>query len=222
MIDFNAARLNMVESQVRPNGITDSRLIEAMGQLPRELFVPAGREDFAYMDEDVLLARGGEQPRFMMEPMAFARLVQLAQIREGDSILDVGCGTGYATAILARVGGRVTGFETDAALAEAARQNIAKLMVPNAQIVTGGSLADGPSGSDKFDVIFVNGRVPAFPEGLAKLLKVGGRMVSVEGSLSMGRAYLTLHDGAFSRRAAFDASVPLLPGFLPVRPAFVF
>ncbi|MDP4823704.1 MAG: protein-L-isoaspartate O-methyltransferase, partial [Aestuariivirgaceae bacterium] len=196
MIDFVTARLNMVESQVRPNGITDSRLINAMADVPREWFVPQGREDFAYMDEDVLLARGGEQPRFMMEPMAFARLVQLADIREGDSILDVGCGTGYGLAILAQLGAKVTGLETDAALAEAARQNLAKLMLANTQVVSDGSLAEGPAGTEKFDVIFVNGRVPAFPEALARRLAPGGRMVSVEGALAMGRAYLTtLHDG---------------------------
>lgn len=223
MTDFAAARLNMVDSQIRPNGITDARLINAMAEVPREMFVPPERADFAHMDEDVLLARGGELPRFLMEPMAFARLVQLAEIGAADSILDVACGTGYGVAILARLGGKVTGLETDAALAEAARQNTAKLGVSNAQIVASGSFAEGPSGTDKFDVIFVNGRVPAFPESLARRLKPGGRMVSVEGALAMGRAYLTtLQDGAFSRRAAFDASVPLLPGFLPARPAFVF
>jgi protein-L-isoaspartate(D-aspartate) O-methyltransferase len=223
MTDFAAARLNMVDSQIRPNGITDSRLILAMAEVPRELFVPSERADFAHMDEDVLLSRGGELPRFLMEPMAFARLVQLAEIKASDSILDVGCGTGYGLAVLARLGGKVTGLETDGPLADAARQNMTKLSVANAQIVTGGSFADGPSGADTFDVIFVNGRVPAFAEKLARRLKPGGRMVSVEGALAMGRAYLTsLQDGAFSRRAAFDASVPPLPGFLPARPAFVF
>jgi protein-L-isoaspartate(D-aspartate) O-methyltransferase len=223
MIDFAAARLNMVDSQIRPNGITDSRLIRAMAEVPRELFVPPERAGFAYMDEDVLLDRGSELPRFLMEPMAFARLIQLAEVGSQDSILDVGCGTGYGMAVLARLGGKVTGLETDSALADAARLNISKILGENAHIETSGSFAEGPAGADKFNVIFVNGRVPSFPEALARRLKPGGRMVSVEGALAMGRAYLTsLQDGVFSRRAAFDASVPPLPGFLPVRPAFVF
>lgn len=223
MIDFATARLNMVESQIRPNGITDSRLIRAMAEVPRELFVASERADFAYMDEDVLLEREGELPRFLMEPMAFARLVQLAEIGPADSILDVGCGTGYGLAVLSRLGGTVTGLETNSVLADAARQNISKIAVQNARIETSGSFAEGPAGAEKFNVIFVNGRVPAFPEALARRLKPGGRMVSVEGALTMGRAYLTsLQEGAFSRRAVFDASVPLLPGFQPARPAFVF
>ena len=223
MTDFAAARLNMVESQIRPNGITDSRLIHAMAQVPRELFVPPERADFAYMDEDVLLERGGELPRFLMEPMAFARLIQLADIGPQDSILDVGCGTGYGLAVLSRLGAKVTGLETNSALADMARQNISKIAVQYAHVETAGSFAEGPAGAEKFNVIFVNGRVPSFPEALARRLQPGGRLVSVEGALTLGRAHLTsLQDGALSRRAAFDASVPLLPGFSPARPAFVF
>lgn len=221
MTDFAQARANMVDSQIRPNGITDSRIIAAMAEVPRELFVPASQADFAYMDEDVSLETGGE-PRFLMEPMAFARLLQLAQVKAGDSVLDVGCGTGYSTVIVSRLGAHVTGFESNSALADLARQNIARLQASNAVIATG-DLAQGPAGADKFDVVFVNGRVPDAPAALASRLKDGGRLVAVEGLLPMGRACLTsLAHGALSRRVAFDASVPLLPGFLAPRPAFVF
>lgn len=223
MIDFATCRLNMVESQIRPNGITDSRLIAAMAEVPRELFVTAERVDLAYMDEDVLIGRTGDVPRFLMEPMAFARLVQLADIGPTDHVLDLGCGTGYGTAVLAKLAAKVTAYDCDEALAGLARQNLGKIGVLNAQVAACGNLSDGPAGGDVFDVIFVNGRVLEHPTRLAQRLKDAGRMVSVEGALNMGRAWLTSkHDGALSRRAAFDASVPLLPGFAPSRPAFVF
>ena len=221
MTDFALARANMVDSQIRPNGITDSRIIAAMAEVPREAFVPPHSAPFAYMDEDVALETGS-QPRWLMEPMAFARLLQLAQVEAGDSVLDVGCATGYSTVILARLGAKVTGLESHAGLADQARQNIARFHAAQAAILTG-PMAQGPAGGDTFDVIFINGRVPEVPAALTARLRDGGRLVAVEGLAPMGRACLTsLAHGALSRRAAFDASVPLLPGFLAETSVFLF
>ena len=108
MTDFRLARENMVELQVRPNGITDRRIIDAMSSIRREDFVPVGRRELAYVDDDVELAPGinGNPPRSMIEPMALARLIQLAGIESTDRVLHIGAATGYGTAVLAQLAGR--------------------------------------------------------------------------------------------------------------------
>jgi protein-L-isoaspartate(D-aspartate) O-methyltransferase len=210
-MSFAAARANMVESQLRPNGITDQRIVAAMGAVAREAFVPPGLESVAYMDEDLPLSKG----RALMEPMAFARLVQLAEITTQDRVLHVGCATGYGTAVLARLCGSVAAREDDPALAAQAKAVLAKLGIANAVI---------GDGAGQFDVVLVEGRLPSRPDGLLAQLDDGGRLVAVVGADSVAPAMLfTKHHGGISARAAFDASVPALPDHAPAAPAaFVF
>ena len=138
MTDFTAARLNMVESQVRPNGITDRRIIAAVERLPREAFVPEGKRAVAYMDEDVLLEPADKSagPRALIEVMAFARMLQHAAIKPEDRVLVVGAGTGYGAAVIAALAQRTVALECDAALAAAARRNL--------EGVAGVSVVEGP------------------------------------------------------------------------------
>src|SRR5690606_30153493 len=120
MKDYSAARFNMVEGQVRPNRVTDAALIDAMLEVPRELFVPEAVRAVAYVDEDVPIGGG----RYLAEPMVFARLVQEAAIEPGDVVLDVGCASGYSTAVLARLAGTVVALESDPELARLAARNL--------------------------------------------------------------------------------------------------
>ncbi len=113
MTNFAAARHNMVESQVRPNGITDHRIIDAMAQVKREDFVPAERKTIAYLDEDVQLKEG----RFLIEPMAFARMIHLALIKPTDRVLVVGAGTGYGAKVISMLAKSVVALESDPDLA---------------------------------------------------------------------------------------------------------
>lgn len=223
-MDFATARANMIESQVRPNGVTDDRVILAMAAVPREAFVPAGGRPVAYMDEDVLIRpRSPASPaRYLMEPMAFARLLQLAALRETDRILDIGCGTGYSTAVLSRLAASVTALECDEDLAAEARNVLADQAIANTYVVCG-PLAEGSSGHGPFDAILINGCIPEVPQALFRQLKEAGRLIAVVGEAAVARAILyTLADGAVGSRAAFDASVAQLPGFRSSRPAFVF
>jgi protein-L-isoaspartate(D-aspartate) O-methyltransferase len=206
----------MVESQVRPNGITDHRILAAMAEIPRENFVPAGRRDIAYVDDDLEIAPG----RYLTEPMVFARLVQLAAIKPVDRILHVGAATGYGTAVLARLGAHVVGLESDAGLAAAARGNLAG---ESGVSIAEGGLAEGRKADGPFDVIIVEGRIADEPQALLAQLADGGRLVAVVGEGEPATACVwTVKGKTRAARAAFDAAIPALPGFAGKPPAFVF
>ncbi|MDP2124830.1 MAG: protein-L-isoaspartate O-methyltransferase [Parvibaculum sp.] len=221
MTDFAAARHNMVESQVRVNAVTDGRVIDAMSAIPRERFVPQPRQSLAYMDEDIALTDGGGSPRFLMEPRVFAKLAQLAAVGPDDLVLDVGCGTGYSTAVLSRLAGTVVALESDSELAARAAAALSDLGVDNAVVVTG-ALTEGYAKQAPYDVIFFSGAIGVIPEGFKAQLKDGGRIVAVLGDGISGRARIYVRAGdTLSGRDAFDANVQPLPGFV-VTESFVF
>lgn len=218
MTDFAVARHNMIEGQIRTNKVTDPALLDALAALPREQFVPVERRSAAYVDEDLRLA--GD--RYMMEPMVLARLLQAAEPTRTDVALDVGCGTGYATAVLARLTATAIGLESDAALARGATETLARLSIDNA-IVVEGRLADGYPKHGPYDVILVNGAVAEFPQALIEQLAEGGRLVGVKRpGAGPGAAMLLLkRRGAVAGRTLFEAATPYLAGFAP-KPRFVF
>lgn len=216
-MNFAAARHNMVDSQLRTNKVTDEAVLDAFASIPREAFVPGPLRAVAYVDEDLPIAPG----RHLMEPMVLARLIQLAEVQRTDTVLDLACGTGYSTAILSRLAASVVGVESDAQLARRARDTLAALAVDNALIFEGdpvkGCAPQGP-----YDVILVNGMVEVLPPALMEQLLEGGRFVAVERRDGLGRAVLRHRaDGVTAGRIAFEAAVPLLPGFA-APPQFVF
>jgi protein-L-isoaspartate(D-aspartate) O-methyltransferase len=220
MTDFAAARTNMIESQVRPNGITDRRIIAAMEKVARETFVPDDRKAVAYVDEDVQLAASGGFARYLIEAMAFARLLQNALIKPTDKVLIIGAGTGYGAAVVSALAAQVVAVESDAALAAAARHNLAAF--PNVKLMEG-SLAGGATGEGPFDVILIEGRIAELPQGLLAQLAPEGRLAAVVGETEVAKARVYSQTGAsVSVRDVFDASVAPLPGFDKKKPAFVF
>ena len=214
MIDHAAARQNMVTGQIMPNRVTDERLIDALTEIPRERFVPRARRGFAYVDEDVEIAPG----RYLMEPMVLARLVQEADIRADDMVLDVGCGTGYAAAVMARLAATVIALDVDDSLAADAERALSEVGADNAIVMTG-PLAEGYASQGPYDVILVSGAVDHLPQALADQLAEGGRIVGVlHEPGSVGQATLwARHRGALSSRRLFEATLPPLPGI--ARPA---
>ena len=221
MTDFTVSRLNMVESQVRPNGITDHRIIEAMAAVAREDFVPEPRKSIAYLDEDVLLKAGvAGQSRYLIEPMAFARMIQLAAIKPSDRVLVVGAGTGYGTKVISWLARSIVGLESDTELAASAKANTTDCN--NVSIVIG-ELSLGHAASGPFDVIVIEGRIPEIPAILFEQLNNAGRVVAAVGVRDVSKITLaTLDDGHRSARSSFDVTIAQLPGFDTVKPSFVF
>lgn len=216
-MDFAAARRNMVASQIKTNRVSDPLVIEAMGAVPRERFLPTEQRQFAYVDEDLPIGHG----RVIMEPMVLARLLQLADVQPGDNALVIGAGTGYSTAVLAYMASSVVAVESDPALAASAAQTLSELNVDNAAVVTG-DFQRGKPEQGPFDIIFINGAVDFIPEALTQQLSDGGRLVCIVREGPIGRATLVTRSGtAFGRRQDFDAATSVLPGFMK-QPGFVF
>jgi protein-L-isoaspartate(D-aspartate) O-methyltransferase len=214
-MDYADARRRMVDGQLRPNRVTNPALLDAIRDVPRELFLPPALRARAYLDEDVSLPGG----RAMMEPMVLARLVQLLEPRPGDRALVVGAGTGYGAAVLARLGAAVTAVEEDSALSAIAREAFAACLPPAAVQATDRLPSDGAL----FDVVLVEGEVPAVPDQVAALVAEGGRLATVVGAgRRNGVAVLGRRlGGAFTVSPVFDCAVAALPAFAePAR--FVF
>ena len=202
-----SARFNMVETQIRPADVTDQRVIAAIAAVPREKFVPRSAAALAYADVPVAVAPG----RYLLDPRSFAKLLQLAEIGDSDRVLDVGCGTGYSAAVLARLAGKVVALEQDADLVRAASQLLADA-VGKVEVVQGG-LVEGVKDQAPYDVIFINGAVEQIPDSLLNQLGEGGRLVTFLKD-GQSRAWLFVKEkGQVGKRPDFDADVPVLAGF---------
>ena len=215
---MSAARRNMVDSQLKPNKVTDARVIAAMAAVPRERFVPDALQGVAYSDEDIPLGQG----RYLMEPMVFARLLQAAEIAGSDKVLALGAGAGYGAAVMARLAASVVALEADPALAGRARGLLGELGCGTVSVVVG-ALEAGCPAEAPYDVIVLEGEVEDLPDALLRQLAPGGRLVGVMRRAGIGKATLCtrLDDGRTVERVLFDAATPRLPGF--ARPAqFVF
>ena len=217
MADYATQRFNMVETQVRTNDVTDVRLHQVMNTVARERFVPAARRATAYADVPVEVAPG----RFLLDPRTFAKLLQLADLRGSDNVLDVACGTGYSSVVIGRIVRSVVALEQDADLVRIASDMIPASGATNVTVVQGG-LTEGFKERAPYDVIMINGAIEAVPDTLLGQLAEGGRLVAVIQSGAQGHAHLFQKDrGRVGSRADFDATVPVLAGFRKVV-GFVF
>ena len=222
MDNFTRARLNMIESQIRAGGVTNKQVIAAMADLPRESFVPSEQGLLAYAETDAALSAGdAKEARYLLSPPLLARLVDAAGIHEGDLVLDIGCASGYSTAILAQLAGMgtVVGLEKDAALAEHATHMLERLDLDNTVIIMD-RLDEGYPAQGPYNVILLNGASARPPEDLAALFAAqlcdGGRFVGVfdDGGDIKGQAWLFTKNGdEITRAVLFDARAPILPGF---------
>ncbi|EAR50170.1 Protein-L-isoaspartate carboxylmethyltransferase [Oceanicola granulosus HTCC2516] len=209
MVDYAARRTVMVDTQVRPSDVTKFPIIDAMLSVPRELYVPRKLREVAYLGENLDL--GGD--RVILEARTFAKMLDALDIQPHESVLDLGCGLGYSTAVLARLADFVAGVEDDEARAEEAQQTLSEQGVDNAAVIHG-ALAEGAAKSGPYDIIICEGAVEEIPPALVEQLKDGGRIVAIfaEGALGVVRVGYKV-DGGLTWRYAFNAAAPVLDGF---------
>jgi protein-L-isoaspartate(D-aspartate) O-methyltransferase len=206
-----------VDNQIRTTDVTSHEVLDAFLTVAREEFVPAAAKPLAYIDDDIQLVPG----RYLMEPSPLAKLIQLADVVATDVVLEVGCGTGYASAILSKLGSSVVAIESDATLAATATETLSRLGYDNVAVVVG-DLEAGYAPEAPYDVVFVHGAVEFVPDALLAQLRDGGRFVVVEGYGNASQARLYIKEGGHvSERTVFNTAVKPLPGFRKAK-EFVF
>ena len=216
MFDTATARRMMVDGQVRTADVTNLDLVAAMQAVPREIFVPAALAGQAYLDGDIALGAG----RALLKPMVLAKLIQGAHAGAADHVLDVGCGTGYSSAVLSRFVGSVVALEEDAALAQRAEEALTAVGA-KATVAKGPLIAGWPPAAP-YDLILLEGATEILPDRLGGQLKPDGRLAGIFGRAPTGKAMIyRMIEGNLVGRPIFDAAAPVLPGFAAA-PAFVF
>ena len=209
MTDYAARRLIMVDTQIRPSDVTKFPVIDAMLTIPREKFVPPKRREAAYVGENLPLAPG----RVLLDPRTLAKLCDTLDLRAEEAVLDLGCGLGYSTAVLARMAGAVVGVEEISGMAEEAETLLAEIGADNASVLAG-PLVNGAAAHGPYDVIVLQGGIELFPDSLVAQLRPGGRVgaLFMDGALGTVRIGHRTPDG-MSWRSLFNAAAPVLPGF---------
>jgi len=209
MTDFAARRRMMVDNQIRPSDVTKFPVIDAMLSVPREIFVPDALRPAAYAGENMDLGNG----RVMLEPRTLAKMLDSLSVERDELVLDVGCGYGYSSAVVARMAQAVVAVESDARMASDAQDLLAEVGADNV-ILHVGPLAAGAPEHGPYDVIIVEGGVGELPDALVSQLKEGGRIACLfmDGALGAVRVG-HLHHGRVSWRFEFNAAAPVLEGF---------
>ena len=209
-MDFEQARFNMVEQQIRPWDVADAAVLGLLSKVKREEFVPASYKGMAFADMAIPLASG----QSMLPPRVQARLLQDAAVQPSDKVLEIGAGSGFMTALLANQAQRVISLELSAELADCARANLQRAGVRNAEIRqadgAGGAPADGP-----FDVILLGGSVVEVPHTLLAQLKIGGRLVGIVGDEPIMHACVITRtsENNFKTDEKWDDNAPRLQNF---------
>ncbi len=208
-MDFEQARFNMIEQQIRPWDVLDPDVLQLLSLVRREDFVPASLRPLAFSDTELPLSA----ERRMLAPKVEAKLLQELQIKPGERVLELGTGAGYLTALLAHQAAEVVSVDSDAALLEQARAALRRTGLSRVELVQGepsaGYAARGP-----YDAIVLTGSVPELPEALLAQLKPQGRLLAIVGQEPVMRAVLVRQTGPGQRVSTelFDTVAARLPG----------
>jgi len=209
-MNVEQARFNMIEQQIRPWDVLDTSVLSLLSIVHREDFVPAAHRSLAFMDLEVPLSGG----KAMLAPKLEARLVQDLNLSKRDTVLHIGAGTGYVTALLAHKARRVIGLEPQAELVQSARANLRQAGVNNAEIVQADG-AQGLAAQGPFEAILLTGSVSQVPQVLLDQLKEGGHLLAIVGEepIMCATLFTRLPQGQFSSEKLFDTTAPRLEGF---------
>ncbi len=210
---FEQARRNMVENQVRPWEVLDARVLEVLSDLPREAFVPVPYRALAYADVTLPLAHG----EVMLKPVLEGRILQALMPQPDERVLEIGTGSGYFAACLARLSGHVVSIDRHADFVEATRSRLRELGIGNVECRHADALAEFAP-EQAFDAIAVSGAVTEIPQRFRDWLKPDGRMFVIAGSSPAMRAILLQRapDGGWIEERLFETDVPYLAGAAPV------
>ena len=218
-MNFEQARFNMVEQQLRPGKVLDPDVLEVLFVVKREEFVPPAHRRLAFADTQIPL--GGDAGACMLAPRVEAHALQALAMKKHENVLEVGTGSGYMAALLGVHADHVWSIEIDPRLAETAHENLRRAGVTNVTVEVGNGLAGLPAHAP-YDVIMVSGAVAAAPKALLDQLKPGGRLFVIEGKAPAMEAVLYTRVGnEFRRVAVFETVVAPLRDAEPA-PAFVF
>jgi len=217
-MNIEQARFNMIEQQIRPWNVLDASVLELLSVVKREDFVPAAHKSLAFADLEIPLLGSGEEAtrlgQCMLEPRLEARMLQDVAVRPTDLVLEIGSGSGYMAALLAKQAKRVVTMEMVPELAAMARDNLRKAGIQNVEVLQAdGSKATLANGS--FDVIVISGSVAEGPHSLLSVLKIGGRLGTIVGDEPVMRATIVTRtgDGTFSTAQNWDTTAPRMHNF---------
>ena len=218
-MNYELARKNMVENQIRANKVTDTKIIDAFSNVEREIFVPESYREISYNDEDIRLSRN----RFMMKPMILARLFQSLSLNGNENILHIGSNSGYASAILSQLCHAVISIESDKKLYEKSINIFSEIGFDNV-VPLHGSMEVGVPKESPFDVIFIEGALEEKPKALFDQLNNNGKLVVVlkPSNVNIGKANLFFKlNNEIGNEILFDAQVTKLSIFKS-KPKFNF
>ncbi len=209
-IDFEKARFNMIEQQIRPWDVLDSGVLSLLGVVKREDFVPAAHRSLAFFDTEVPLPSG----QAMLSPKVEARLLQELNLHRHERALEIGAGSGYMAALLSHRARQVVTLEIDPTLARLASDNLARAAIANVSVIEGDGSKTLPA-AGPFDAILLSGSVPSVPQPLMSQLSIGGRLIAIVGLQPVMQAVRVTRVGERDYRTVelFDTLVPRLSGF---------
>ena len=218
-MNFEQARFNMIEQQIRPWDVLDHSVLELLSLVKREDFVPAAYRGLAFMDTEIPLGEG----QFMLAPRVEARLLQDAAIQKHEKVLEIGAGSGFMAALLAHKAQQVISLELRPSLVKMARNHLHRAGIGNAEVREADGSHPTPVGGAPFDAIVLSGSVPSITDSLRTQLKVGGRLIAVVGGdpIMQAQRVTRVSETEFRTEILFDTLIPRLDGFLePTRFTF--